>query len=602
MNLLKQPVGNKALAMVAVLLTAVAAIWLYFGYTLIASAPPSAGPQENYYLPVAQFEQAALKLENAILRYGAGKGDIDDVGVKYQVLQSKLGRLSEQSDSNYLLLKVPGYPESVAKLRKVVSEIGSSVDGLEGNRSMALPLADHFTEMRGPLADLEMSVGNAEGAMRDTLFRDYARRRRALLKTTVGVLLLSGVLIGLLLLNARRVRALVVQQRAALDREKEAAQAATEAVNARNAFLGMIGHELRTPLQSITAAIDVLVEREFPGPDGLMIKRLARAADQLDAQMKDLTDFSRINAGKLTLRNQVFVPRDVINAAVDSVSDRAARKGLRLEARIMGTDAPVVSDPYRIQQVITNLLINAIKYTERGAVTIRADVSRTANVERLTVEIEDTGPGFSEDKAAKIFQPFTQLDSSSTRRHDGIGMGLAIVRGLLTLLGGGVKVSSTVGVGTKFTVTLPLQRSIGMLGGAEDRLGESYRIEEKTVLAVDDQESMRESLRAMLSALGVRFVIASSADEALGLLGRKRFDALLLDVNMPVKDGVAVAESVRAEDGPNRRIPIIAFSAAAPELLSDQGRELFGQYLMKPIRADVLRSALDRIFAGGTRL
>ncbi|MBK3864500.1 response regulator [Paraburkholderia aspalathi] len=452
------------------------------------------------------------------------------------------------------------------------------------------------------MADLELSVGNAESAMRDRLFRDYARRRRALLKTTVGVLLLSGVLIGLLALNARRVRALVVQQRAAFEREKEAAQAATEAVNARNAFLGMIGHELRTPLQSITAAIDVLVEREFPGPDGLMIKRLARAADQLDAQMKDLTDFSRINAGKLTLRNQVFVPRDVINAAVDSVSDRAARKGLRLEARIMGTDAPVVSDPYRIQQVITNLLINAIKYTERGAVTIRADVSRTANVERLTVEIEDTGPGFSEEKAAKIFQPFTQLDSSSTRRHDGIGMGLAIVRGLLTLLGGGVKVSSTPGVGTKFTVTLPLQRSIGMLGGAEDRLGESYRIEEKTVLAVDDQESMRESLRAMLSALGVRFVIASSADEALGLLGRKRFDVLLLDVNMPVKDGVAVAETVRAEDGPNRRIPIIAFSAVAPELLSEQGRELFGQYLMKPIRADVLRSALDRIFAGGTRL
>jgi len=596
MNLLKEPVGNKALAMVAVLLTAVAAVWLYFGYTLIASAPPSADPQENYYLPVAQFEQAALKLENAILRYGAGKGAIDDVGVKYQVLQSKLSRLSEQSDSNYLLRKVPGYPESVAKLRNVVSGIGASVDDLEGNRSMALPLADHFTEMRGPLADLEMSVGNAEGAMRDTLFGDYARRRRALLKTTVGVLLLSGVLIGLLLLNARRVRALVVQQRAALDREKEAAQAATEAVNARNAFLGMIGHELRTPLQSITAAIDVLVEREFPGPDGLMIKRLARAADQLDAQMKDLTDFSRINAGKLTLRNQVFVPRDVINAAVDSVSDRAARKGLRLEAKIMGADTSVVSDPYRIQQVITNLLINAIKYTDRGSVTIRADVIR------LTIEIDDTGPGFSEDKAAKIFQPFTQLDSSSTRRHDGIGMGLAIVRGLLTLLGGNVKVSSTVGVGTKFTVTLPLQRSIGMLGGAEDRLGESYRIEEKSVLAVDDQESMRESLRAMLSALGVRFVIASSADEALGLLGRKRFDALLLDVNMPVKDGVAVAETVRAEDGPNRRIPIIAFSAVAPELLSEQGRELFGQYLMKPIRADVLKSALDRIFAGGTRL
>lgn len=602
MKLVKQPVGNRALAVVVVLLTAVAAVWFYFGYTLITSAPPSADPQENYYVPVTQFEQASLKLENAILRYGAGKGEIDDVGVKYQVLQSTLARLSAQSDSNYLLQKVPGYPASIAKLRKVVSDIGSSVDDLEGNRSMALPLADRFTEMRGPLADLELSVGNAESAMRDRLFRDYARRRRALLKTTVGVLLLSGVLIGLLALNARRVRALVVQQRAAFEREKEAAQAATEAVNARNAFLGMIGHELRTPLQSITAAIDVLVEREFPGPDGLMIKRLARAADQLDAQMKDLTDFSRINAGKLTLRNQVFVPRDVINAAVDSVSDRAARKGLRLEARIMGTDAPVVSDPYRIQQVITNLLINAIKYTERGAVTIRADVSRTANVERLTVEIEDTGPGFSEDKAAKIFQPFTQLDSSSTRRHDGIGMGLAIVRGLLTLLGGGVKVSSTPGVGTKFTVTLALQRSIGMLGGAEDRLGESYRIEEKTVLAVDDQESMRESLRAMLSALGVRFVIASSADEALGLLGRKRFDVLLLDVNMPVKDGVAVAETVRAEDGPNRRIPIIAFSAVAPELLSEQGRELFGQYLMKPIRADVLRSALDRIFAGGTRL
>lgn len=606
MKLLKQPVGNRAVGVVVGLLVMVSALWLYIGYAMLTAGVPGpdagAGPVENYYVPVTQFEQAALKMENAILRYGAGKDSLDDVAVKYQVLQSKLRLLSVQSDSTYLLHRVPGYRSAVEKLAATVRDVGDKLDDLEGNRGLALEIADRFETMRAPLSDLEMSVGNAEAVMRDDMFSDYAKRRRVLVATSVGGLMVLAVLVGLLVVNTKRMRALMVQQRAALEREKEATQAAAEAVNARNAFLGMIGHELRTPLQSITAAIDVLTEKQLPEVEGALIKRLALAADQLDAQMKDLTDFSRINAGKLTLREQAFVPRDVLNAAVESVADKAKRKGLSLDARILGADGLYVSDPVRVQQIVTNLLTNAIKYTERGGVKLRATIERSGNVDRLAVEIEDTGPGFTDDKKAKIFEPFTQLDGSSTRRHDGIGMGLAIVRGLATLLGGSIRVSSTVGVGSQFTVTLPLKRGIGSLSAVAGGQNVSYRLEDKRLLVVDDHESVRESLRAMLAGLGVRFTMASSADEALKWLAGHRFDAVLLDVNMPGRDGVSVARAVRAEYGPNQRIPIVAVSAFAPELLTVEQRALFGEYLMKPLRADELRSALDKIFGGGTRL
>ncbi len=599
------PAGDRMLAFVGIVLAAVTVLWLYFGYALVSLAPPSLTgrleQQENYYVPVSQFEQAALKAEAALLRYGAGQEDFDNVDVKFQILKAKLARLSLPSDSTYLLVQTRGYMASVERLGDITAGLERGLENTRRDRAAAIPLAGQFRLMNEPLADLEMNVGNAEGLLRDRMYTDYTHRRRALMSVSIGVLLVLVGLVSGLVLNARRMRALMLRQRAVLVREQAATHAAAEAVNARNAFLGMVGHELRTPLQSITAAIDVLAGRSFPPSDQLIINRLARAADQLDAQMKDLTDLSRMNAGKLALRRQSFLPRDVLLAAIESVADRARHKALWFEKTIPDDAAIYVSDPYRIQQVVTNLLTNAIKYTERGGVALHATLLRGEQRDQLSIEIEDTGPGFPQEQAARIFQPFTQLEASSTRRHDGVGMGLAIVRGLLNLLGGSIAVNSTVGCGTTFHVVLPLERAADQDDPAQRGTRTPYRLADKIVLAVDDQEAMRESLRAMLAAAGVRFELAASADEALQLLAHSRFDALLLDINMPDKDGLAVARSVTASDGPNQRTPIVALSAAGPETLSEPDRDLFEHYLMKPIRTDDLKRVLDAVFSRGAR-
>jgi two-component system, sensor histidine kinase len=604
MNAPRQPTGDWMLALVGLVLAIVTVLWLYFGYALVSLAPPSlAGrldQQENYYVPVSQFEQAALKAEATLLRYGAGLATFDDVDVKFQILAAKLARLSQPSDSTYLLLQTRGYATSVARLADITERLELGLANTRHDRAAAFPLAGQFRLLNEPLSDLEMNVGNAEGLLRDRMYTDYTHRRRALLSVSIAALLVFIGLVSGLVLNARRMRALMLRQRAVLVREQEATHAATEAVNARNAFLGMVGHELRTPLQSITAAIDVLAGRRFPPADQLLIDRLSRAADQLDAQMKDLTDLSRMNAGKLALRRQPFVPRDVLLAAIESVADRARRKELSLDTTIPDDGARYVSDPYRIQQIITNLLTNAIKYTERGGVTLRAALLRGEQRDALSVEIADTGPGFPPEQAARIFQPFTQLDASSTRRHEGVGMGLTIVRGLLNLLGGSIEVDSAVGRGATFRVVLPLERAAPRDATRDTALA-PYRLADKIVLAVDDQEAVRESLRAMLAVAGVRFELAASADDALQLLARGRFDALLLDINMPDKDGLAVARSVTATDGPNRDVPIIALSAVGPETLSGPDRDRFEHYLMKPIRTDDLKRVLDAVFSRGAR-
>jgi signal transduction histidine kinase/ActR/RegA family two-component response regulator len=603
MKIPKPPAGRGALMLVAGLLVVLAGLWGYSGYMFVLSPSRGlnalAGPDENYYFLVAQFEQSALKSQNAILQYGSGRADLNEVSLRFQVLESKLQILEEPTDSTFALVQLPHYQESVGKLRDIVEGIAFDIDGLERDRSTAFDLAARYEAMRAPVQQLEMSVGDAESKRRDYLYTDYLYRRRALVKSSIGVLAVLAILVGLLVANARRVRALMAQQRAALDRETQAAQAATSAVNAKNAFLGMIGHELRTPLQSIMAATDVLVERKFERTDQLLIDQLARAANVLDAQMKDLTDFSRMEAGKLSLRRRVFKPQDVIAAAVESVSERAKRKGLTLILVQPDEEVANVSDPYRIQQVIVNLLVNAIKYTDEGTVTVRSRIDCAQFEDRLTVEIADTGPGMSEEEIALIFQPFVQLDSSSTRRHDGIGMGLAIVRGLLTLLSGTIKVDSQVGTGTVFTVTFPLERAVGTRHAEPVSATTSYRLGEKLVLAVDDHESMRESLSTMLTTLGVGYVLAASGDEALALLERRKFDAVLLDLSMPDKDGVTVAQALRQGQGPNRQVPVIACSAIAPELVPFGHRALFVRYLMKPIRADVLKSTLDEIFGEG---
>jgi signal transduction histidine kinase/CheY-like chemotaxis protein len=436
-----------------------------------------------------------------------------------------------------------------------------------------------------PLAVITDHVSEAEIDRRDTVYEDLIGKRHLFfLSSLLLLLLLAGTAVLALLLGVDRKR-LTRQQRAAIKAEQDA-------VRAKNAFLGMIGHELRTPLQSIVSVADTLLDRRFAERDATLIKRLAVAASRLETQMKDLTDFARLDAGGLTLREREFQPADVIGSMIDDVSTSAKSKGLEVGAMVNNGDGWYLSDPDRIRQIVGNLLSNAVRYTDAGRILVCLDVTPSKDGAVLDITVEDTGPGIPAASVSQLFQPFTQLDQSNTRKHDGAGIGLAIVKGLVDLLGGSINIDTEPGRGTKVSVSLPVKAAAAATEADGTELQVTAIIERKRVLIVDDQESARESFADVLSSFGAYVDVAANAGEALAALSEATYDAVLLDVQMPGEDGIAVARKVRATPGPNRDVPIIGISAISRELLKDSGAELFTQHLHKPVRNSVLKQAL----------
>jgi signal transduction histidine kinase/ActR/RegA family two-component response regulator len=585
----------------AVLLALLVALWGYSAYLFIVSRADSRSfsqrTMQDDNFAIGQLERSALKAEIAVLQYAQGLQSMDEVTLKFDVFESKVALLSAPTDAASPFRIETRSRASVEAIQTIVERLARQIDALPDGKGNVAAIMASFDELQRPLAELEMIVGNADSKRRDDARQDYARRRQMLMRSSAGSTIALLILAWLLVSNARRVRELAAQQRAALEREREAALAAANAVDAKNAFLGMIGHELRTPLQSIMAATDVLAERPFAGTDKLLVEQLARAADVLDAQMKDLTDFSRMGAGKLTVRKRVFNHYNVLMAAVESVSERAHRKGLQLE--VIASDQHVfnLSDPDRIQQIVTNLLSNAIKYTERGKVTMRASLRRGQANDELSVSVEDTGIGIERAQVEQIFMPFTQLQSSGLSSHDGIGIGLAIVRGLVELLGAAMHVESERGKGSTFHIVFPLEQVNAPPAVTTEETTPAVPASARQVLVVDDHESVRSWLNAILTSYGIDCTVASNAREALGIIERQRFDAIIVDINMAEVNGITLAQEIRRTGGANRDAPLIACSALVPELLAPESRRLFERYLTKPVRADLLRLALDAVWA-----
>ncbi|WP_038617566.1 hybrid sensor histidine kinase/response regulator [Pandoraea pnomenusa] len=616
-------------------------LWAFSGYLFIASRTQSesAGPvgAEASFASVIGTEQAVDRTQIDMLKVANGLASADDIDASLQILESRIAQISGRGAMSRFM-EYPQYVASVDKVKTIYAEIEAMRNQAGNADTWITPGIAKFDEMRTPLSELEMVVGEINARRRDEVREDYEHRRSMLMGSSIGATIVLLTLAYLFASNARKLRDVSAKQKEALQRETAAALSAANAVNARNAFLGMIGHELRTPLQSIMAATDVLVERNFTGTDKLLIDQLARAANVLEAQMKDLTDFSRMEAGQLALRKRIFNPYGVLNAAVESVSERARRKSLALRLEFDDWQVKVLSDPFRIQQIVTNLLDNAIKYADRGSVTLRASLERLPGIDRLSVDVIDTGRGIDRVSQEQIFQPFTQIDTPESKRVDGIGMGLTIVRGLVELLGAKLSLESEVGKGSKFTVvfdlehvtsemetpgtepgatavTAPLEaaamagspamataRTSGAPAAVEAEPDVSAVVvpagqTPRRVLVIDDQADVRHTIEMLLRVNGIECESVSNAREAYRLVERTPYDAIMLDLNMPEVDGVSAAMEIRRMGGINADVPLIAFSAQAPEVIPAHHLSLFEHYLMKPVRGDILRVVLESIWA-----
>ncbi len=592
-------------------LTALAAPVGAIGYLLYANLlNPRAteqltGTYDGFYWDAAQLQIAYARFENQLLLYQSGvDDDYERLMLRFQLLQSKLHVMAGSTrrlTSQLALLQ--RQLDEIKSLDHLLGDIQPAVEALPQERNRANGIVAQLREHWSQVNDLALSRRFADVADREAMNRDFIDKRRMLFAGGLLLLLLSAAATLLLVLNGRRRTRLMHQQHAALAAEHQASRAAREASLAKDAFLGMISHELRTPLHAIVSSIELLGFNYHSEADRKVIQRLETAARHLEAQMKDLTDYARLGAGKLELRHEHFEPRELLASIVDEHAMSAAARGLKLESEASGASGLVDSDPHRIRQIVNNLVTNAIRYTETG--TVRVQLRQEPAV--LMFVVSDTGPGVPQAQIPLIFQEFTQLDASRTRRFEGAGMGLTIVQGLVKLFGGTVDVASTVGKGTCFTVTIPVA-SVATPAPAGVAAAAEPGGARPCVLIVDDNRLIRESLGEMIVHMNFDAHAVANADDALAWLETRRCDVVLLDLHMPERDGYNFLADFARRGGPSSGAPVIVVSAYAPEADTRSAAETAGvaegraaqpffEALLKPVHYEDLRSALQRALA-----
>jgi signal transduction histidine kinase/ActR/RegA family two-component response regulator len=377
-------------------------------------------------------------------------------------------------------------------------------------------------------------------------------------------------------------------------RELEQARDAANAANVlKTQFLANMSHEIRTPLNGVLAMAEVMSMGELAEVQRDRLDVIRQSGGLLLAVLNDVLDLSKIEAGKLTLVVDDFDLEPTMVAAAEGFRVMALAKGLGFSFEV--TEAAQGwwrADSDRLRQIVGNLLSNAVKFTPRGSVTAQVDVSEETGL--LHIVVADTGVGIAPEKLPTLFEKFTQADNSATRRFGGTGLGLAICRELTQMMGGAINVETREGAGSTFTVELPLERG----EPAEDAQvpPDAHEDGDLHLLAAEDNPTNRQVLQAVMDSLGINIDIVPDGREAVEAWRDGGYDLILMDIQMPVMDGIAAAREIRAQEAEaqRRRIPIIALTANA---LTHQIEEYMAAgmdgHVAKPIEIAKLYEAIS---------
>ncbi|MFZ3006094.1 MAG: ATP-binding protein [Phenylobacterium sp.] len=416
--------------------------------------------------------------------------------------------------------------------------------------------------------------------------------RITLTQVYLAMVFATGLIVALMATHQQRLRQILARRSASYMRARDRAQAASVA---KTEFLAAMSHEIRTPLNSIIGFAQVLERRDdLPADSRRQIGLIERSGGALLTVVNDILDFSKVEAGRIDLDP---MPVDLVAAcqsALSIVAESAERKGLTLAMTVEGQGAAAhVCDDHRLGQVLLNLLNNAVKFTDAGGVTLALSVAPQGDLDLIRIAVTDTGPGIAPEAAERLFQRFSQVDSSVSRTHGGTGLGLAICKGLVDLMGGKVGVQSAVGQGSTFWLEVPMTRADALVAVEADEDAEQGL--SAHILLVDDHPMNRELGVTILSLLGCTADVACDGREAIEAAKTGRYDAILMDVHMPVIDGLAATRAIRALEGPMSMTPIIAMSAdVLPEQVARMREAGMVDSVGKPISIQALNDCLAR--------
>jgi signal transduction histidine kinase/DNA-binding response OmpR family regulator len=532
------------------------------------------GVRENALWSVYQLDREARRLHETLHLVLAEKDfspmRIKALGTRYDILYSRMTILEDTSfEKSFSLDEI--ISSKIADTRKIVFSNSSFFDRLPegGMDETALNAIDQDIERLLRATEALLSYSNNKVSTERADARDMVLSLQS--KSAVLVALLVGCVVFLIVTLRRQLRSVRVAGLTleAVSNKLEKAYLDAEAGNrAKSQFMATIGHEIRTPLNAILGTAELLQLSHLPQTIAPGVQTIRRSGQALLEIINEILDFSKIEHGKLDVENRAVDVQALVAATVDIIRDRATEQGNHIILEMPDTLLrPVIAtDPTRLRQVLLNLLSNAVKFTSEGAVTLRITELAAVEPAVLRFEVTDTGIGIDQAGLSKLFQPFSQVDASISRKYGGTGLGLTICKQIVEALHGNIGVESSKDEGSTFWFEIPaiatqLQSepiSAHSLDGVE-------LLPQLEILLVEDNLLNQQVAAGFLAHLGQKVTIANDGIEAAAIAGDRVFDVILMDMQMPRLDGIEATKQIRASEGYCRNVPIIAMTANASD-------------------------------------
>jgi len=392
------------------------------------------------------------------------------------------------------------------------------------------------------------------------IYKSSGLNMNALITTTA-----SGIMVAIMAEVGFRFRSRQLNMAKEL---REAREIAEKADQAKGSFLANMSHEIRTPISGIIGVIEMLQSENITTRQHDLLAMAADSSDVLLNIVNNILDYSKIEAGKLELANEPFIPDRLFEKVARNFSLMAENKGILFSSSI-ADDLPeyVEGDRYRLRQILTNLISNAIKYTDKGTVHFSVTAQKRASFTSFSISVSDTGLGIPESALQKLFTPFEQGDSSYRKSAQGTGLGLSITKYLVEMMHGDIAVESHEGKGSQFTVTIDLPMVDAPETSEETRTQSIQAGLQGTVLLAEDNRVNQVYLVHFLEKAGFRVKLAENGVEAVNLAKKQRFDAILMDIQMPLMGGIEATSEIRNHEEIRSlgRTPIFALTASATE-------------------------------------
>ncbi|HET8855353.1 MAG TPA: ATP-binding protein [Salinimicrobium sp.] len=368
-------------------------------------------------------------------------------------------------------------------------------------------------------------------------------------------------------------------------------------LKSKEQFMATVTHDLRSPLNTVAGYANLLEKSDLNKAQSHYLNHVKKSSDFILRLVNDLLDLSKLEAGKMSVEKLPFNPKNLIEDTVENAIPAEKWKSLQVEVAVAGElDQPILSDPFRIKQILINLVTNATKFTEEGKISVTAFPLGNQEEFSMVIKVKDTGIGISEDKIKNIFEEFSQENNSIEKRYGGSGLGLTISKKLTELLKGTIKVESKAGKGSEFILTIPVEKASTIRGKSTDRKEFSAdKINDLKVLIVDDEPAQVGLLSEFIKRTGMTIHTAENGRKALRILKEIRIDLVLTDIQMPDTDGFQLLTAIKA-DPQTKEIPVIALSGRTdmtPEKYIQKG---FYGSLLKPYSPEKLLNLISGIF------